>query len=243
MPLPFDWLAPDWPAPSNVKSCVTTVSGGLSQGPYASFNLGDHVGDDKMAVAHNRQFLAQQLHCQPTWLEQVHGTAVADAVTHMRCTADASITQQKGIACCVMTADCLPVLFCDQQGTQVAAAHAGWRGLAGGMLEQTVKQFTTAPDQLMAWLGPAISQAAFEVGLQVRDAFMSQHLEAEQAFVPSVNQGKWMADLYQLARIRLASCGVHQVYGGGECTYYDQRFYSYRRNSVTGRFASLIWLD
>lgn len=243
MPLPFDWLEPNWPAPANVKACVTTRSGGISQGAFGSFNLGDHVNDEPAAVAHNRALLAKQLNCQPTWLEQIHGTQVVSATVSRRCTADASITQQQGVACCVMTADCLPVLFCNQQGSQVAAAHAGWRGLAAGMLEQTITQFVSPAHEIMAWLGPAISQAAFEVGDEVRAVFVQNHPQAANAFIPSINQNKWMADLYALARIRLAACGVTQVYGGGECTYADERFYSYRKNSITGRFASLVWLD
>lgn len=242
MNLPFDWLQAQWPAPANVHTCVTTRTGGISQEPFAHFNLGEHVQDEPQAVAHNRGLLAEKLGCQPTWLNQVHGVQVVPATVSDCCTADASTTQLTQLACCVMTADCLPVLFCNQQGSQVAAAHAGWRGLASGMLEQTVAAFKQPNQEILAWLGPAISQQAFEVGAEVREAFISQHVEAAQAFIPSVNAGKWMADLYQLARIRLAGIGVSQVFGGGLCTYNDSRFYSYRRHAKTGRFASLIWL-
>lgn len=237
-----DWLLPDWPAPSRVKACVTTRSGGVSLEPFDSLNLGEHVEDDPLAVAKNRQRLVSQLGCQPAWLHQVHGIGVVEADSAAVATADASWTTAPGVACTVMTADCLPVLFCDRAGTQVAAAHAGWRGLAGGVLEATLDTLAGAPEELLVWLGPAIGPAAFEVGAEVREAFVAVHPSASSAFVPSHNPQRFFADIYQLARIRLAARGVMAVYGGGFCTYNDPRFYSYRRSARTGRFASLIWL-
>ncbi|RRV27266.1 peptidoglycan editing factor PgeF [Pseudomonas sp. o96-267] len=238
-----DWLTPDWPAPANVRACVTTRSGGVSVAPFDTFNLGDHVEDDPIAVASNRQHLVDMLGCQPAWLRQVHGILVAEADPAVVIEADGNWTATPGIACTAMTADCLPALFCDRAGTRVAAAHAGWRGLAGGVLESTVKVLNVAPQELLVWLGPAIGPSAFEVGAEVREAFVQQHAEAASAFVPSVNAGKFMADIYHLARIRLAAIGVTSVSGGGFCTYSDPRFYSYRRSARTGRFASLIWLQ
>lgn len=239
---PFDWLTPDWPAPKNVRACVTTATGGNSVAPFAHFNLGAHVGDSFDDVQRNRKYLATALGCQPTWLSQVHSDLVVTADATQVLTADASVSQETGLACCIMSADCLPVLFTDQAGTCVAAAHAGWRSLVAGVLENTVASMQVAPQRVMAWLGPAIGVGAFEVGSEVRDAFMLQHSSAEQAFVPSKNPGRWMADIYHLARIRLAACGVDAVYGGGFCTVTDPRFYSYRRQPVTGRFASLVWI-
>ena len=238
-----DWLTPDWPAPANVRACVTTRGGGISAAPFDTFNLGDHVDDDPAAVASNRAHLVDMLGCQPAWLRQVHGIVVAEADPAVVIEADGNWTATPGIACTAMTADCLPALFCDRAGSRVAAAHAGWRGLAGGVLEATVRALDVAPQELLVWLGPAIGPAAFEVGGEVRDAFVMQHAEAANAFLPSVNAGKFMADIYQLARIRLAAIGVTAVSGGGFCTYSDPRFYSYRRSPRTGRFASLIWLQ
>lgn len=238
-----DWLTLDWPAPANVRACVTTRGGGVSAAPFDTFNLGDHVDDDPAAVASNRAHLVDMLGCQPAWLRQVHGIVVAEADPAVVVEADGNWTATPGIACTAMTADCLPALFCDRAGSRVAAAHAGWRGLAGGVLEATVRELDVAPQELLVWLGPAIGPAAFEVGGEVRDAFVMQHAEAANAFLPSVNAGKFMADIYQLARIRLAAIGVTAVSGGGFCTYSDPRFYSYRRSPRTGRFASLIWLQ
>ncbi|HAL68970.1 MAG TPA: peptidoglycan editing factor PgeF [Pseudomonas sp.] len=235
-------LTPDWPAPASVRACVTTRQGGVSLPPFDTFNLGDHVGDDPAAVAQNRLRLSGEFDIQPAWLKQVHGLAVADADPSRVVEADASWTDRPGIACTVMTADCLPVLFCDQAGTQVAAAHAGWRGLAGGVLEATLDRFDVPPAQVLVWLGPAIGPQAFEVGLEVRDAFTAVHPEAARAFVDGKRPGKLMADIYALARIRLAARGVTAVYGGGLCTVSDERFFSYRRTPQGGRFASLVWL-
>jgi len=238
-----DWLIPDWPAPAGIKACVTTRAGGISVAPFDSFNLGDHVDDDPAAVAHNRALLTSRLHTQPAWLKQVHGIDVVEASPAEVLQADASWSQTPGVACTIMTADCLPALFCNRQGTQVAAAHAGWRGLAAGVLEAAVDSFANAPSDILVWLGPAIGPQAFEVGPEVRDAFIATHPETIEAFVPSVNAGKVMADIYQLARLRLAAHGVTAVYGGGLSTYNDERFFSYRRGARTGRFASLVWID
>lgn len=239
---PSDWLVPDWPAPRNVRACVTTRSSGDSAEPFACFNLGEHVGDAAAQVQRNRQYLAETLQCQPTWLNQVHGASVVTADVAQILTADASVSREIGVACCIMSADCLPVLFTDQAGSCVAAAHAGWRSLAAGVLENTVASMQVPAQQILAWLGPAIGPAVFEVGSEVRETFVQQHALAVQAFVPSKNPNRWLADIYQLARIRLAACGVQAVSGGGLCTLTDPRFYSYRRQPITGRFASLIWL-
>lgn len=236
-------LFPDWPAPASVRACVTTRQGGVSLLPYETFNLGDHVGDDPAAVAENRRRLSDTFAIQPAWLKQVHGLVVADADPAVVAEADASWTDQPGIACTVMTADCLPALFCDRAGTRVAAAHAGWRGLAGGVLEATLDRLALPPEEVLVWLGPAIGPQAFEVGLEVRDAFTAVHPQAARAFVDGERPGKLMADIYELARIRLAARGVTAVYGGGLCTVSDARFFSYRRTPQGGRFASLVWLQ
>jgi len=237
------WLTPDWPAPVGIKACVTTRAGGVSVAPFDSFNLGDHVDDDPAAVAHNRSLLTSRLNVQPAWLKQVHGIDVVQATPGEVMQADASWSKTPGVACTIMTADCLPALFCNRQGTQVAAAHAGWRGLAAGVLEATVDSFADAPSDILVWLGPSIGPQAFEVGPEVRDAFMATHPATAEAFVPSVNAGKFMADIYQLARLRLAAHGVTAVYGGSWSTYNDERFFSYRRGARTGRFASLVWIE
>ncbi|AOE83547.1 peptidoglycan editing factor PgeF [Pseudomonas sp. TCU-HL1] len=236
------WLTPDWPAPARVKTCVTTRADGFSLPPYESLNLGDHVGDDPQAVERNRERLIAALGCRPAWLSQVHGVRVVEAEPGRVDEADASWSATPGVASAVLTADCLPALFCDRAGTRVAAAHAGWRGLANGVLEATLEAMAQPPEDVLVWLGPAIGPSAFEVGPEVREAFVARHPEAEQAFKASANEGKFMANIYQLARIRLAARGVHAVHGGGFCTVSDPRFYSYRRASRTGRFASLIWL-
>lgn len=237
-----DWLTPQWPAPAKVKTWVTTRSGGVSVAPYDSCNLGEHVADSPRAVFKNRERLVSLLGCKPAWLQQVHGVAVVEANPALVLEADASWSSKPGVACTVLTADCLPVLFCDRAGTRVAAAHAGWRGLAAGVLEATLDKLGVPADQVLVWLGPAIGPQAFEVGAEVREAFVGQHAQAAAAFQPSANADKFMADLYQLARIRLAARGVEAVYGGDFCTFSDPRFFSYRRSAQTGRFASLIWL-
>ena len=237
------FLIPDWPAPAGIRACVTTRAGGVSLAPFDSFNLGDHVDDDPSAVAHNRQRLTHIFDVQPAWLSQVHGVVVAPANPEQIVEADASWTATPGIACTVMTADCLPALFCDRAGTRVAAAHAGWRGLAAGVLEAAAHSLNAEPDDILVWLGPAIGPAVFEVGGEVRDVFIDDMPQAAAAFVPSVNEGRYMADIYELARLRLARYGITAVYGGGFCTVTDPRFYSYRRSPRTGRFASLVWIE
>ncbi|URM29770.1 peptidoglycan editing factor PgeF [Pseudomonas frederiksbergensis] len=238
-----DWLIPDWPAPAGVKACVTTRAGGVSLAPFDSLNLGDHVDDSPEAVAENRRRLTDHFSIQPAWLKQVHGIVVVQADPGLVATADASWTATPGIACTAMTADCLPALFCDRAGTRVAAAHAGWRGLAAGVLEATLDSLAVPPEDVLVWLGPAIGPQAFEVGPEVRETFVQQLPAAAKAFVPSQNAGKFMADIYELARLRLAARGVTAVYGGGFCTVTDPRFFSYRRSPRTGRFASLVWLE
>jgi len=237
-------MIPDWPAPHNVKALQTTRSGGVSAAPYASLNLGDHVGDAPPAVERNRMLLESLLPSEPVWLKQVHGTMVADAgLTSCWPQADACVSSHPGAVCAVMTADCLPLLLCDEQGSVVGAVHAGWRGLCDGVIEQTVRSMNVAPATLMAWLGPAIGPQAFEVGEEVRAAFVARQQEAAAAFVPGAN-GKWFADIYQLARLRLNALGITRTYGGGLCTYTDRaRFFSYRRDGATGRMGTFIWLE
>ena len=237
-------IVPDWPAPPRVKSGMTTREGGVSAAPWSSLNLGDHVGDDPVHVAANRARLRQQLPAEPAWLKQVHSSRVVELERDPNREADAALTRQAGQVCAVLTADCLPVLFCDRAGTVVAAAHAGWRGLAGGVLETTVAAMQVPPDEILAWMGAAIGPQAFEVGDDVRAAFVAQHPQAASAFVSQPTAGKWLADIYQLARIRLSHAGVQAIYGGGRCTFNEaDSFYSYRRDGVTGRMASLIWLE
>lgn len=244
-------IAPSWPAPDWVKAFSSTREQGYSSAPFAHLNMGNHVGDLPENVALNRgllnKYLGQELRFH--WLEQVHGTQVADLNSRVVCesvcnTADGSMTQQLHQVCVVMTADCLPVLFTDQQGTCVAAAHAGWRGLCAGVLETTVNIMPCLNDQVMAWLGPAIGPTAFQVGSEVKEAFCSQNIAAESCFIEDATQaGKWLADLYSLARLRLNQIGVEAIYGGEVCTYTDSdRYFSYRRDGTTGRMATGIWL-
>ncbi len=238
------WLLPEWPAPPAVRALVTTRAGGVSRGPYASLNLADHVGDTAAAVAENRRRLCARLPAEPLWLRQVHGSAVVDAAAAAPdAEADAALTRQPGTVCAVLTADCLPVLLCSRSGRTVCAAHAGWRGLAGGVLEAAVAALAESPEDLLAWLGPAIGPRAFEVGDEVRAAFLAAAPQAEAAFAPAA-PGKWLADLYLLARQRLQAAGVVRIFGGGLCTFSDAaRFYSYRRDGITGRMAALIWTE
>lgn len=236
-------LRPDWPAPANVRAAVSTRIGGVSVGPYASLNLGGHVGDDPTAVAENRRrfFEAAELAQAPGWLNQVHGCGVVSASAQDGITADACWSQTPGMPCAVMTADCLPVLFADRDGTCVAAAHAGWRGLADGVLEATVAALPVPASQLMAWMGPAIGPQAFQVGDEVRAAFVAHAAEDAAAFI--ADGARWRADLFALARARLARCGITAVYGGGRCTVSEpEQFFSHRRDGVSGRFASVIQL-
>lgn len=241
---PDTFLRPDWPASPTVHALVTTRLGGVSHPPYDSFNLGSHVGDDPHAVARNRRSLARHLPAEPFWLDQIHGCEVVAVDTgRVGVRADASVARQPGQVCAILTADCLPVLFCDRDGCVVAAAHAGWRGLCAGVLERSVAAMGVPAASILAWLGPAIGPAAFEVGDEVRRAFLEAGPVPDQAFV-AVRPGHWHADLYALARARLLACGVKSIYGGGRCTFGEaQSFYSYRREGRTGRMASLVWLQ
>jgi YfiH family protein len=237
-------IIPAWPAPLNVRALQTTRTGGVSSAPYESLNLGDHVGDAPLAVERNRMMLNTLLPSEPVWLEQAHGTVVANA-DRAGCLpqADACIARHRSAVCVVMTADCLPVLLCDMQGSVVSAAHAGWKGLAAGVIEATVKEMDVAPQNLVAWLGPAISQDAFEIGEEVRDVFIAAQPQAASAFIPGL-KGKWFADIYSLARSRLNALGITSIHGGGYCTFRErERFFSYRRDGVTGRMGTFIWLE
>ncbi|NMT65527.1 peptidoglycan editing factor PgeF [Marinobacter orientalis] len=238
-------IIPHWPAPSWVKAASTTRVGGVSRPPWDTLNLGTHVGDAPEDVARNRNILHQRLGLAAGsfgWLNQVHGTDVVELPATGTVRADASVTSRPGNVCVVLTADCLPVLFCDPSTGRVAAAHAGWRGLADGVLEQVVARFTN-PACVLAWLGPAIGPDQFEVGPEVRETFLLNDPLAADAFAPSPYREKhYLADIYTLARQRLAAAGVLQVYGGDFCTVTDQkRFFSYRRDGQTGRMASLIY--
>lgn len=239
------YLIPSWPAPARVRAFTSTRGGGVSQAPYTSFNCADHVGDDPQAVSTNRRILAEQLGLPsaPYWLQQVHGTQVVQAGAAADVPqADACVAFDTDRVCVVLTADCLPVLFCDSAGTRVGAAHAGWRGLASGVLESTVEAMDCDPHELLAWMGPAIGPQAFEVGAEVREVFVAQNAAASSAFVDH-RGGHYLADLYALARQRLLALGLQGVYGGDYCSYTDAtRFYSYRRERDTGRMSSLIWL-
>ncbi|NOZ38386.1 MAG: peptidoglycan editing factor PgeF [Gammaproteobacteria bacterium] len=236
------WLAADWPAPVNIHAGTTLRSGGVSLPPYASLNLGDHVGDNPAAVAENRRRL--NLPTEPVWLRQTHSTQIIDAA---RCApnqneADGSYTTQPQVICSVLSADCLPILICDRTGATVAAVHAGWRGLATGIIEQAIATLPASPNDLLVWLGPAIGPDAYEVGDEVRETFIAHTPAAKTAF--AAQQGKWRMDIYQLARQRLQALGITAIYGGNHCTFTEkQYFYSYRRDGLTGRMASLIWLE
>lgn len=239
-------IEPDWPAPAQVRAFSTTRAGGISKPPYDSLNLGLHVNDNQAAVFANRERLqrAAALPSSPLWLEQVHGTRVIGADNWQAdMEADAIYSNQADQVCIVMTADCLPVLFTDSAGKQVAAAHAGWRGLLNGVLENTVSQFVCEPGDIMAWLGPAIGPEQFEVGVEVFAAYTANSAKAEVAFRPH-GSDHYLADIYLLARQRLNQLGINAVYGGHHCTVTEtDRFFSYRRDSETGRMASLIWIQ
>ena len=236
-------IIPDWPAPPNVKALQTTRMGGISLAPYHSLNLGAHVQDDALAVAQNRQLLRSYLPSEPVWLNQVHGIDVIDAASGAGLpAADASYSLAKNIVCVTMTADCLPVLLCHQQGMAVAAIHAGWRSLCDGVIEATIQSLGFQAHELMAWLGPAIGPQAFEVGSEVRAAFIAQDAQAALAFQASGD--KWLADLYGIARQRLHQQGITKIYGGGECTFSNpSQYFSFRRDGVTGRMATMIWFE
>ena len=241
----MDLIIPQWPAPARVRACSTRRQGGVSHSPWDALNLGGHVGDNPDAVARNRQLLVDEagLPAMPQWLDQVHGTGVVRLAeggeTPLR--ADACITSEPGVVCAIMTADCLPVLFCSQDGAEVAAAHAGWRGLCAGVLENTLAQFRSPPDQIHAWLGPAIGPDAFEVGAEVRDAFLAQDPHAGEAFHPSGD--RFYANIWLLARRRLQAAGVRSISADSRCTFTQRDdFFSFRRDGITGRMATLIWL-
>lgn len=237
------WIEPDWPAPRGVRAASTLRSGGFSQGAYAGLNLGAHVEDDPAHVAANRRLLGEALNlpAEPLWLHQVHGAGVIDADKSASLTGDAAVTRRAGVVCAVMTADCLPILLCDRSGSCVAAVHAGWRGLAGGVVEAAVAALDGT--DLMAWLGPAIGPEAFEVGEDVRRVFCDRSGDCSSAF-SRTSGDRWRADLYEIARRVLRRAGVREVYGGGCCTHSDpERFYSYRRDGRTGRMATLIWRE
>jgi len=239
------WLEPGWPVPPQVRAVSTTRLGGLSAAPHDSFNLAGHVGDDDAHVIANRRRLIQALDipAEPVWLNQIHGCGVADLGAGISpISADAAWTDRPNEVCVVMTADCLPLLLCDAEGTQVAAVHAGWRGLCEGVIEAALARFSGPASGLRAWLGPAIGPDAFEVGPEVRAAFLAVDEAAGTAFRPGTG-GKWFADLYALARLRLRGAGVDAISGGEHCTYSDaERFFSYRRDGITGRMATLIWI-
>lgn len=241
----MNWIEPDWPLPDHVHAAVTLRTGGVSTGGYASLNPANHVDDDPEHVLRNRQIVRAMLNLpsEPVWLQQVHGVRVvnADEIETLE-EADASFADQAGTVCAVLTADCLPVLFCGDDGEVIAAAHAGWRGLQAGIIAETL--YAMSCRDVHVWLGPAIGPSHFEVGNEVREAFVDENPIAAVAFRAG-QPGKWLADIYRLARIKLAELGVEQVYGGDLCTVADpQRFYSYRRDgATTGRMASLIWRD
>lgn len=247
-------IQPDWPCPKNVRAVISTRRGGTSGGPFASLNLGDHVGDAEAAVAENRRRFASHMGAKIFWLSQVHGVQIISLETEQGSTpapiADGAISQTPGIACCVMTADCLPLLLCNRAGTTVAAIHCGWKGLASGIVAKAVAAFPCPAEQLLAYLGPAISQQAFEVGADVVSAFREAGKRRVYSDDPLTafkahqqDTGKYWADLYGLARMELQGLGLDHISGGDFCTFTDsERFYSYRREGVTGRMASAIWL-
>lgn len=240
-----EWIFPDWPAPAGVAAAITTRRGGFSAAPFDTFNLGDHVGDDPENVSRNRTLLRHRLDLdlEPFWLHQVHGCTVADCGSDdAPLEADASVSTTPGLACAVLTADCLPILLCNRSASRVAAVHAGWRGLAAGVVEAALDRFGEPGGEIIAWLGPAIGPQAFEVGAEVRERFMALDSGHREAFTPG-RPGHWMADIYALARRILAGRRLGFVGGGDYCTVSDaDRFFSYRRDGVTGRMASLVWL-
>lgn len=237
------WIRADWPAPSGVVAGTTLRQGGVSTGPYASLNLGAHVGDDSQAVRANRRRFREAcvLPAEPLWLNQVHGMRVVDASSAAAPEADARVERRPGTVCAVLTADCLPVVLASVAGDEIAVAHAGWRGLCDGILEATVSAISARPDHLLAWLGPAISQRGFEVGGEVRDAFLHRDESAAEHFREN-GRGRWQADLYGLARRRLENCGVADIYGGNRCTFGEPaEFFSYRRDGPCGRMATFVF--
>jgi YfiH family protein len=240
----LDLIRPEWPAAPNVRAFTTTRNGGYSLGQWSSLNLGLNCGDDPNHVKQNREVLETLLPSEPRWLRQVHGNSVITCEEHRdhRSEADAITSDQTGQVCAILTADCLPVLFSTRAGTKIAATHAGWRGLAAGVLEATVLALDSKPVELMAWLGPAIGPRAYEVGKDVYESFVQLDAENSTAFKP--HGDRWLADLYGLARLALARAGVEQVSGGQYCTYRQQdKFFSFRRDGITGRMATFIWME
>ena len=242
----LSWIEPDWPAPPGVRVISTLRFGGVSEGRHSSLNLGNHVEDEDSRVAENRRRLstAAALPTEPAWLSQVHGIEVADLdrPTHPLA-ADSAVTRRTGRVCAILTADCLPIVLAAQSGEVVGAAHAGWRGLAAGVIESAVEAMRLPGAEIQAWLGPAIGPDHFEVGAEVRETFLAADAAAGSAFRPKENL-RYMADLGLLARQRLARLGIRRIYGGGECTYADSvRFFSHRRDGLTGRQATLIWRE
>jgi polyphenol oxidase len=244
--IPRDWIVPGWPAPSHVRAFVTTRQGGVSRGEYASMNLGAASGDEPRDVARNRAIVRSHLPTEPRWMAQVHGVEVADLdriAPDAAPRADAAVTGSRGNVGAVLTADCMPLFLCDADGKRIAVAHAGWRGMAGGVIENAVGAMSVDPAQVIAWMGPAIGPQAFEVGAEVRAAFLAADGGADEAFKPHA-PGKYLADLYALARRRLARAGVSSVHGGGFCTLTDsERFFSYRRVQASGRMGAFIWME
>lgn len=242
----FSFIAPNWPAPSNVRAASTFRTGGVSREPYDDFNLAAHVGDALPSVTENRRILreALRLPSEPYWLDQVHSDQVVEAgVSAQPQRGDACVARSAGQVCAVLAADCLPVLFCSRDGDRVAAAHAGWRGLAAGILDTTAGTLGLPGYELIAWLGPAISQVAFEVGDDVRIAFLARDGATAKYFAPNA-RGRWQCDLYGLARHSLTQLGVREIHGGDYCTYADEdRFFSYRRDGRCGRMATLVWIE
>ena len=240
------WVVPDWPAAATVRAFVTTREGGVSTGPYASLNLGANSGDDPDHVAVNRRVVRGHLPATARWMAQVHGVEVADLDTlrgEDAPGADAAVTTRPGTVATVLTADCMPLFLCDREGRRVGVVHAGWRGMAAGVIEACVQRLQSPPEEMLAWMGPTIGRDAFEVGGEVREAFVSRDASAAAAFVPG-SAGKFLADLYALARLRLARAGVHAVYGGGHCTFHEpDRFFSYRREKRSGRMGAFIWME
>jgi YfiH family protein len=242
------WLVPDWPAPINIHAATTLRTGGVSQNAFFSLNPASHVGDNDECVGTNRQIIRNMLGLpsEPVWLEQIHSNRAVEALeTGLLHQADASFSNQAGIVCAVMTADCLPLLVCSKDGLQVAAIHAGWRGLLAGVIRNTLiaMEANGCSKDLLVWLGPAIGPDCFEVGSEVREAFLEKSMSFNDAFKQQGND-KWLADIYHLARIELATLGIVEIYGGSYCTFTEhERFYSYRRDAQTGRMATLIWRE
>lgn len=237
----LDLIRPNWPAPANVQAFSTTRNGGVSRGPWCSLNLGEHCGDDPGHVRKNRELLQELLPGEPQWLKQVHGKQVVEWGESDEPEADGIVSSKPRQVCAILTADCLPVLFCNKSGTEVAACHAGWRGLAAGVIEATVAAMKSKPGEIMAWLGPAIGPQAYEVGNEVSVTFIG--LDAENTSAFKQRNDRWLADLYQLARLALARSGLTQISGGQHCTSSkSEKFFSYRRDKTTGRLASVIWM-